>query len=312
MADDSDRLVYVNGRLVLQRDAVISLFDVGRLYGVTLYESVRTFRHEFFKLEEHLRRLAGSLSYAGLAGRVDLDRVLKAVRQVLTANEHLTHPDDDLWVCVEVTPGETFPMPLVSPQSAEPTIVAYSSALPHASYARHYTEGKPVVTAPFRNIPPQCFEQRCKSRSRFPHYLAKRHAHQVDPDAFALLLDTDGFVTEGTGANIFFVSNGILLTPTTRNILDGISRQTVLDLARRRGMAVLEKDLTLYDAYNADEAFWTTTSYCILPISSIDGRRIGTVWPGPYAKAFLDAWSEDVGVDIVGQAQRFAGGGMVK
>ncbi|NLX99298.1 MAG: branched-chain amino acid aminotransferase [Rhodopirellula sp.] len=308
MSDDAERLVYINGRLVPHREAVVSVFDVGRLYGVTVYESIRTFRHRFFKLEAHLQRLAASLAYLGLNDQVDMDRIREALDQVLAANRRLTHADDDLWVCVEVTPGETFPMPLVAPQSAQPTIIAYSSALPHASYARHYTAGKPVVTAPFRNIPPQCFDQRCKNRSRFPHYLAKRHAQQINPDAFALLLDVDGFVTEGTGANIFFVSGGTLQTPTTRNILNGVSRQAVIELARRQGSDVVERDLSLYDAYDAEEAFWTTTSYCILPISSIDNRRIGSEYPGPVARALLAAWSETVEVDIVAQAQRFGGG----
>jgi branched-chain amino acid aminotransferase len=79
-----------------------------------------------------------------------------------------------------------------------------------------------------------------------------------------------------------------------------------MELAGDLGMEVVEKDLTLYDAYNADEAFWTTTSYCILPISAIDGRRIGRNYPGPCAEKLLDAWSDMVGVDIVGQARKFA------
>lgn len=301
------RAVYVDGRLVPESEATVSVFDVGRLYGVTLYESIRTFRHQFFRLEAHLRRLEASLAYAGLRDVVGRQEILEAVQAVFNANIHLTHADDDMWVCVEVTPGRGFPMPLASRQDLRPTIVAYSSELPHESYARNYTEGKHVVTSLFRNVPPQCFEQRCKNRSRFPHYLSKLAAQQVDPDAFALLLDIDGFVSEGTGANIFFVRDGALLTPTTRNILNGISRQTVIELAGKLGIRVVEADLTLYDAYNAEEAFWTTTSYCILPISAIDGRRIGQNYPGPRAKALLDAWSDMAGVDIVAQAQKFAG-----
>jgi len=303
---DSQRLVWIDGRLVPEREAVISVFDVGRLYGVTVFESIRTFKHAYFRLEEHLRRLAGSLGYVGLADRVDLGRVRQALDQVLAANIRLTDPEDDTWVCVEVTPGQTFPMPLRHQESPRPTILAYSSPLPHASYARHYTAGKPAVTTPFRNIPPQCFDQRCKNRSRFPHFLAKEYAQHVDADAFALLLDVDGFISEGTGANIFLVRDGVLLTPASRNILCGISRQTVIELAAKLGIPVREADLTLFDAYTADEAFWTTTSYCILPISSVDGRGIGQSYPGPCAGRLLDAWSELVGVDIVGQAREFA------
>jgi branched-chain amino acid aminotransferase len=98
----------------------------------------------------------------------------------------------------------------------------------------------------------------------------------------------------------------VLRTPTTRNILNGISRQTAIELAVKSGIEVQERDLTLYDAYTAEEAFWTTTSYCILPISSIDQRPIGQSYPGPLASRLLAAWSALVDVDIVAQAKRFA------
>lgn len=303
---NSKRLVWINGDVVPEGEAKISVFDVGRLYGATFYESIRTFRHKLFKLDQHLARLIASLAYAGLSNLVGRQQIVEAIQDVLDANIHLTAEEDDIWICVEVTPGNSFPMPLKRGASQSQTVIAYSSELPHNDYVRNYTEGKHVVTSHFRNIPPQCFEQRCKNRSRLPHFMSKLYANQLDPDAFALLLDTDGFITEGSGANIFFVSDGVLYTPTTRNTLNGISRQTVMELAGDLGIGAVEKDLTLYDAYNAEEAFWTTTSYCILPISAIDGRRIGSSYPGPCAGKLLDAWSDMVGVDIVGQAREFA------
>jgi len=301
-----ERSVYLNGRMVPESQATISIFDIGRLYGAAFYESIRTFGHRLFKLEAHFDRLRSSLAYAGLLGQLDFARVEEAVQQVLEANAGLTDPQDDLWICVEVTPGTGFPMPLAGQGDSVPTVLAWSSPLPHAEYARCYSEGKSVVTSLYRNIPPQCFEQRCKNRSRLPHFLSKLDGRRVDPQAFALMLDIEGFITEGTGANIFFVRDGRLSTPTTRNILVGVSRQQVIELAGRLGIPVREADLTLYEAYNAQEAFWTTTSYCILPISRIDGRRIGSSWPGPVAGSLLGEWSREVGVDIVGQAQRFA------
>jgi len=301
-----ERSVYLNGRMVPESQATISIFDIGRLYGAAFYESIRTFGHRLFKLEAHFDRLRSSLAYAGLLGQLDFARVEEAVQQVLEANAGLTDPQDDLWICVEVTPGTGFPMPLAGQGDSVPTVLAWSSPLPHAQYARCYSEGKSVVTSLYRNIPPQCFEQRCKNRSRLPHFLSKLDGRRVDPQAFALMLDIEGFITEGTGANIFFVRDGHLSTPTTRNILVGVSRQQVIELAGRLGIPVREADLTLYEAYNAQEAFWTTTSYCILPISRIDGRRIGSSWPGPVAGRLLGEWSREVGVDIVAQARRFA------
>jgi len=303
-----ERQVFISGKLVAESAATLSIFDVGRMYGATFYESIRTFRHRFFKLEEHLERLEASLRYCGLAGIVTRPQVVAAIQQVFDANSGLTHQDDDTWICVEVTPGAGFPMPLAKATAAPATLIAYSSELPYDSYVRHYSEGKRVVTAHFRNIPPQCYEQRCKNRSRLPHFMAKLEVQKIDADAFALLLDADGFISEGTGANIFFVSGGVLRTPTTRNVLNGISRQTAIELAVQLGVEVQERDLTLYDAYTAEEAFWTTTSYCILPISSIDGRPIGQSYPGPVASELLAAWSARVDVDIIAQAKRFARG----
>ena len=303
------RLVYVNGAMVPESAATISIFDVGLMYGMTLYESLRTFRHEWFLADAHWARLRRSLAYAGLSRLVTRKQYEDVLARTLAANIHLTHADDDIWVNFQVTPGQTFPMPLLGAQGAEPTILCYTCALPHEEYAKYYHEGKHAVTSLFRSPPPQCYEQRMKHRSRFPHFLSKRDAQRLDPGAFGLMLDTDGFVAEGTGANVFFVLDGVLRTPRTRNILVGVSRQYVIALARDLGLDVVEDDLTLYEAYAAEEAFWTTSSYCILPMSVIDGRRIGESYPGPVAGALLKAWSKAVGVDIIGQADRFAAAG---
>jgi len=306
---DPERLVYINGELVPEPEARISIFDVGLMYGVTLYESLRSFKHKWFLQDEHWVRLKRSLGYAGLAGLVTKERYDAVLEETLQANIHLTPPDDDIWVNIQITPGRTFPMPLLGQTDATPTILCYTCEMPHTEYAKCYTEGKHAVTSLFRTPPPQCYEQRMKNRSRFPHFLSKQHAARLDPGAFGLMLDVDGFIAEGTGANIFLVLDGVLHTPKARNILVGVSRQYVISLARELGMEVVEEDLTLYEAYNAEEAFWTTSSYCILPVSMVDGRRIGERYPGPCAQRLLDAWSEKVGVDIVGQAQRFAAGG---
>lgn len=303
------RQVYVNGSFVSEDDATISIFDIGFLYGVTIYESLRSFKHQWYLLEDHWHRLRKSLAYVDMDGAVTRAQFLDVMRRTLEANIHLTEPDDDIWVNYQVTPGKTFPMPLMQKAPAEPTILCYTCELPHKEYARYYTQGKHVATSLFRSPPPQSYEQRIKNRSRFPHYLSKHDAARVDPDAFALMLDINGNIAEGTGANIFFVVDGVLYTPTTRNILVGVSRQQVIRLAKKLDIPVVEADITLYEAYCAEEAFWTTSSYCILPISMIDGRRIGESYPGPIAARLLEAWSAEVGVNIVGQSRRFAGVG---
>jgi len=301
-----ERLVYLNGEMVPEKEVKISVFDVGFMYGATFMEAVRTFNHKYFKLSKHLERLDKTFRYAGLSSLVEKEEMESIFNMVLERNIHLTDKDDDRWVCANVTPGIGFPQPLVKQKDLTPTIIVYSTELPYDEYVKYYTEGKPAVTPIIRNIPPQCMDPRCKTRSRLHYFIAKREALKKDPESFAVLLDINGNLTESSGANFFIVSNGALYTSDPHNILNGISRQTVIELAKELNIKTYERDISLYDAYNADEAFFTTTSYCILPVSKINDVSIGKNIPGDLTKKLLDLWSKKVEVDIVGQAQKFA------
>ncbi|OIN97756.1 hypothetical protein AUJ66_02330 [Candidatus Desantisbacteria bacterium CG1_02_38_46] len=283
----------------------MSVFDIGFKYGATFYESLRTFKHKIFKLDEHLARLERSLRYVGLVSLINKTEMAEIIEKVLATNIHLTEKDDDVFISVEVTPGVGFPHPLMKQKEQKPTVIVYTSPLPYEEYAHYYIIGKPAVIVNVRNVPPQTFDSRSKNRSRLYFFIAKREAMKIDPDAFALLLDLDGNITEGTGANFFIVADNTLYTPTTRNILNGITRQTVIELARKMNLPVVEADINLYDVYNADEAFFTTTTYCILPISRVNGVTMNKEIPGLCTRRLLTAWSEMVGVDIVKQAQTF-------
>ena len=129
-------------------------------------------------------------------------------------------------------------------------------------------------------------------------------AADVDPDALPIMLDMNGIVSEGTGSNFFIVTDGTLRTPTDRSSLQGVSRMTVMEIADALGIPAAEDDLQPYDLYTADEAFFCSTPYCILPVGRIDNRRIGERAPGPVASQILAAWSERVGLDIVDQLRR--------
>jgi branched-chain amino acid aminotransferase len=130
------------------------------------------------------------------------------------------------------------------------------------------------------------------------YYLADQEAQLVDSGASALLLDLDGNVTETSGANLFLVDDGTLVSPTTRNTLPGVSRATVFELAHQVGMRVAERDIQVHSVINAEEAFTTSTSYCMLPVTKLNGIRIGSGLPGPNFQRLLRAWSARVGVDI--------------
>ena len=140
-----------------------------------------------------------------------------------------------------------------------------------------------------------------KNRSRLHWWLADKQSQAVDPRAITLLLDLDGNVTECAGSNFVIVKDDTIISPTTRNILWGVSLQTVKELASKIGMEFVEKDFQPYDVVNADEAWLTTTPYCMAPCTKINNTPIGHGKPGPWFKKMIAAWSERAGLNIEAQ-----------
>ena len=127
----------------------------------------------------------------------------------------------------------------------------------------------------------------------------------MDPEAWPILTDADGNLTEGSAYNVFLVTNGVIHTPGDRSILQGVSREMVFDLARQLNIPLVEGDLQPYHMYTADEAFLASTSPCVLPVTVVDRRQVGDGRPGVITQQLLSAWSEAVGLDIVDQMVQF-------
>lgn len=299
----SQRQVYLSGQIVPESEAKISIFDSAVMLGDSLTESTRTFRHVPFRLEDHIRRLYRSLKVARVDPGLSPEEMTVATLATLEANRSLMGTHDDCWIVHNVSRGLMKPGP--SPSQVNPaTIMIFTNHMDLRGWARYYTEGCHAVLSFSRAIPAQSLDARIKNRSRLFYTLADTEARLIDPDAQVVILDTDGYVSENKGGNIFAVIEGELHTPTTENCLDGISRQTVLDLARRLGIPTRESRLQPYDLYTADEMFFTSTPYCIMPATRFNGLPIADGRVGPIAQRLLAAWSELVGVDIVAQAQR--------
>jgi branched-chain amino acid aminotransferase len=179
-----------------------------------------------------------------------------------------------------------------------PTVCAYTFVLPFELWASALEHGLHVVTPSIRHVPPQCYDPNMKYRSRMHYYLADQEARLVDPQAAALLLDLDGNVTETSGANFLIVENGSIVSPTLRNILPGISRQTVIELAPELGIGFVERDIQVFNVVNADEAFTASTPYCLLPVTRINKLPIGDGKPGPVFRRLMNAWNKKVGLDV--------------
>jgi branched-chain amino acid aminotransferase len=173
-----------------------------------------------------------------------------------------------------------------------------------------FDKGINAVITSQRALPASLLDPKIKNRSRIHYLMANIEASQVEgEDNWALLLDPDGFVAEGTGDNFFVIKDGVIYSPEGRNILRGISRAYVMkELGPQLNIPVVEKNLDPYDIYTADEAFMTGTPFCMLPVTRINGDKIGDGCVGPVFQRVLDAWSASTGVDIAGQIKSWNAG----
>ena len=296
----SEPVVYLNDGTVPASEAGLRIYDLGIVLGATLTEMTRTFNHEAFRLEEHVRRLYRSCKYAGIRLPLSPEEMIARTLELIEVNSAFIGPADELGVVHFVTPGE---QPLYAGAAAgsarlTPTICIHSFPLPFGAWQSFFTEGIHVITPAVRHVPPQCVDPKAKNRSRLHWHIADQQSHAVDPRATSLLLDLDGNITECSGANFLVFRGRTIYSPASRNILEGVSLVTVRELAAELGYGWVEKDMQPYDVINADEAWLTSTPYCIAPCTRINTIPIGDGAPGPVYRKIAAAWSARVGIDI--------------
>ncbi len=296
------RQVYLSGQLVDEAEAKISIFDSAVLLGDTVTESTRTFGHVPFKLEQHVERLYRSLKVTRIDPGMSDSEMVRVTGELLAANLPAYAAHEDCWIVHNISRGRSLQGPDPTVQRSAATIMIFTQPLDLTGWARFYREGCHAVTAMSRMIPSQSLDARIKNRSRMAYTLAEMEVKLVDRAAQGIILDVDGNVAENKGGNIFVVQGGVLKTPTTANCLAGISRETVIELAGRLGVAVEETTLQPYDLYTADELFFTSTPYCIMPATMFNGLPVGDGEVGWITRQLLAAWSELTGLDIIQQA----------
>ena len=291
-----ERVVYLNGEIVPESEAKVPFRDQGFMHGDAVFDTTRTFGGRIFKLREHLDRLYTSLKYMRIDPGIGKDRMAEITMEVLEANLPLLGENDDYWVSQRVTRG------VPTEEGDVPTVLVECKPLPFAVRAQYYKHGLPVITPSVRRTPPESMSPRAKMHNYINLMLANLEVKAQNPDAWPILLDVNGNIAEGPGSNFFVVKNGVVITTREQYILAGISRQTALELAQELNIETREADIDLYDAYTADEAFVTSTSFCICPVASVNGTTIGTGdVPAPVTARLLKAYSGLVGIDIAGQ-----------
>ncbi len=296
----AERLVYINGDYYPEAEAKISVFDSAVMLGDCVTESTRTFNHVPFRLRDHIERLYKSMKVCRFDCGLSPDEMecltLEVIERNLPAYEGM-----DLWIVHNISRGA---YPPTGDQSTKrtPTIIIHTAPMDLRYWAPFYVIGCHAVTPPSRMVPAQSLDAKIKNRSRMAYTLAELECKLVDPMAQGILLDLDGCLTENKGGNFFLVQEGVLKTPRTLNALNGITRQTTLEIARNLNIPTLETDLQPYDVYTADEAFFTSTPYCIMPATRFNGLPVGEGVVGPVTRRLLQGWSDLVGMDIVQQA----------
>ncbi|MBM3949590.1 MAG: branched-chain amino acid aminotransferase [SAR202 cluster bacterium] len=291
-----ERVAYVNGKVVPESQASISINDVGFLYGDAVFDTTRTFDKRIFKLKEHLDRFYHSLRYMRIDPGMSKEEMARLTMQVLDANLPLLGPHEDYWVSQRISRGvRGTGKPMV------PTVVMECHPLPLKERAKSFRDGLQIVTPSIRRTPPESMSPRAKVHNYINMIQGDLEVKSQNPDALAILLDTNGNIAEGLGSNVFIVKDGALITPRDQFVLGGISRETTIELAQELNIEVRKEDIDLFDAYTADEAFVTSTSYCICPVSKFNGMKVGDGVPGPVTDRLQKAYSGLVGMDIVGQ-----------
>lgn len=290
-------LVYVNGEMVTAQEATLSVFDRGFLYGDAVFEGLRCHDGRIFKLTEHTERLFRSAAAVGITVPMTRqafnDAVKRAVRANGFANAHIRP---------QVSRGVAWKLGLDARNASNPNVVIIVRPIGKSMFETE--QGLKLASVSVRKIPAASIDPRIKSCNYLVNILARAEAVASGADE-AIMFDTQGRLSEGSGDNIFLVRDGRLFTPPVEDALEGITRETVLDLASRLGIDTCQKVLTVYDVYNAAEVFVTGSAAGIMPVAQVDRRAVPSGVPGPVTKRLIAAYEEEVAqlgepIDVTG------------
>ncbi len=277
--------VFVNDRLYDKEDAKVSVYDHGLLYGDGVFEGIRSYGGKVFRLEEHLERLWYSAKAIWLEIPMTKEAMAKAITDTLAANGI-----EDGYIRVVVTRGAGT-LGLDPNRCSNPQVIIITDYISLYSQ-EYYDNGLEIVTVSTQRNHPAALSPRIKSLNYLNNILAKIEGLQAGCIE-ALMLNHKGEIAECTGDNIFLVRKGVLLTPPNEaGILEGVTRDAVIGLARREGIEVREVPLTKHDVYIADECFLTGTAAEVVPVTKVDSRRIGEGKPGPITRKLMARFKE--------------------
>ena len=277
--------IYINGEFVEKENAKISVFDRGLLYGDGIFEGIRLYNGVIFKSEDHMERLYN----AAKAVKINIP-VSKKEMEEIVAESCRKNGLKNGYIRLIVTRG-------IGDLSLDPDKCEKPEIICIAGDVRLYPEelyqnGMNAITSSQRRNKATIVDPQIKSLNYLNNMLAKIEANRAGA-AEAIMLNEDGIVTECTGDNIFIIKNGIIYTPPIHvGILDGITRNTVIDICKQMNMPIYEKEFTLFNVYSADECFFTGSAAEIIAVTNVDDRIIGTGKEGEITKKLRDEFKK--------------------
>jgi branched-chain amino acid aminotransferase len=287
MPSEKSLKIWLDGELLNQADAKVSVYDHGLLYGDGVFEGIRIYSGRVFEADAHIRRLYNSAKAIRLTIPMTPAQMLAAIEQTARANQL-----SDCYVRVVVTRGVGY-LGLNPAKCLKPTVFIITDLI--EMYPREmYDKGMAIITSSIIRNHANATSPRIKSLNYLNNILAKIEAVDAGVSE-ALMLNGEGNVAECTADNIFIVQDGTVLTPTTTDgILGGITRDVILRLCAKLNIPCLEKTMQRYDVYVADECFLTGTGAEVIPVTKVDGRQVASGEPGPITRRLIEAFHKHV------------------
>jgi branched-chain amino acid aminotransferase len=275
-------IIYIDGKYLPDDQAKISVFDHGLLYGDGVFEGIRAYNGRVFRLKEHIDRLFDSAKTIDITPPLTKEEMIEAICETLRRNNLR-----NAYIRPIITRG-------VGDLGLDPRKCPKASAIViavtwGAMYGDLYEKGLKGVTVSVRRNPAECMPPNVKSLNYLNNILAKIEANYKGGDE-AIFFDTNGYLSEGSGDNLYIVKNGEIITPPTLNNLRGVTRLVVLEIAKSLGITVREQNLGYFDLYTADELICSGTAAELAPITWVDGRTIGSGKPGPITRQLSAAF----------------------
>ncbi|HNX17661.1 MAG TPA: branched-chain-amino-acid transaminase [Methanoregula sp.] len=275
-------IIYIDGKYLPDEQAKVSVFDHGLLYGDGVFEGIRAYNGRIFRLKEHIDRLYDSAKTVDIKPPITKEEMTEAICEVLRRNNL-----NNAYIRPIITRG-VGDLGL-DPRKCKKASVIIIAVTWGAMYGDLYEKGLKAITVSVRRNAAESLPPNVKSLNYLNNILAKIEANYKGGDE-AIFFDTNGYVAEGSGDNLYIIKNGEILTPHTLNNLRGVTRMVVLEIAKSLGITCREQNLGYFDLYTADELICSGTAAEVAPITWVDGRVIGSGKPGPITRQLIEAF----------------------